>query len=110
MSGYYIGKWAVQGGQRYVIENVRQGLDEPGEWYWDSAAAEVQLLPPASHQPGTELFAVAPRLSQLIELESVSHFSLFDVELRHTVLGERVDEYYVGDAAIVATNVTDILL
>jgi hypothetical protein len=31
--------------QRYFIENLREGLDAPGEWYLDRAAGELSYIP-----------------------------------------------------------------
>lgn len=38
-----LGRWERQ--QRYYVENVFEGLDEPGEWYLDLAAARLYYYP-----------------------------------------------------------------
>ncbi len=43
-----VGQWARQGGQRFLLENVREGMSEPGDWYWDDSKDEVLLIPPVA--------------------------------------------------------------
>eukprot|EP01048_Picozoa_sp_COSAG05_P008722 COSAG05_NODE_679_length_7979_cov_22.454442_10_plen_646_part_00 len=40
-----VGQWAKQGGQRFLLENVKEGMSEPGDWYWDDGKGEVLLIP-----------------------------------------------------------------
>lgn len=46
-------------GGGYYIDNHREALDAPGEWFWDRAAGELLLYPPAEVDPGSMLVEVA---------------------------------------------------
>ena len=57
--------WPFWPNQRYYVENVREALDAPGEWYLDRAAGLVYYRP----RPDEKLkraTAIAPRLAQLV--------------------------------------------
>ena len=41
-----IGHWPnnnSEGGGRYFVENIREGLDQPNEWYFDAASNTLLL-------------------------------------------------------------------
>ncbi len=62
-SNWPMGWWERE--QRYHIENYREALDRPGEWYLDRAAKCVYYYP----REGEELrqvAVIAPRLRQLV--------------------------------------------
>lgn len=50
---------------RYLVENVKEALDEPGEWYLDSSSGELTYLPRAGETPENTT-AIAPRLEHLL--------------------------------------------
>ena len=53
---------------RYYVENARELLDAPGEWYLDRKAGRLFYLP----RPGesiTKFRSIAPVLSHLLRLE-----------------------------------------
>lgn len=52
-------------GDRYFVENVRDLLDAPGEWYLDRAAGRLSLLPPEGFSERSEV--MAPTVQRLIE-------------------------------------------
>jgi hypothetical protein len=60
--------WAsLPKGHRFVVENVREALKHPGEWYLDRTSGVLTYLPMPGEDPlRTEV--VAPRLERLIEL------------------------------------------
>ena len=41
----------TEDGARYIVENVYEGLDQPGEWYLDRKTGRLTYLP----KPGEEL-------------------------------------------------------
>lgn len=51
-------------GKPFVVENVREALDAPGEWYLDRPSGELTYIPkPGEHPSNTKVVApVAPQL------------------------------------------------
>lgn len=71
---------------RYVLENYRAALDEPGEWYFDQAAKEILYLP----RPGEDVktaVAEVPVLSQLVEIAGRRDARVTDVSFRGVSFG-----------------------
>jgi hypothetical protein len=58
----------LEAGDRYWVENVREFLTEPGEFYVDPREKAVFLIPPAGVDP-SRAQVVAPRLAQVLRLE-----------------------------------------
>ncbi|MFH1265857.1 MAG: right-handed parallel beta-helix repeat-containing protein [Planctomycetota bacterium] len=53
--------------QRYYVENVREALDAPGEWYLDRSTGTLYYYP----MPGEDMAkaeVIAPRLTRLVDL------------------------------------------
>jgi hypothetical protein len=58
---------ALPKGNRYLLENVKEALSVPGEWYLDRPTGELTYLPlPGERIDHTHI--VAPRLDHLVEL------------------------------------------
>ena len=55
-----------QGPNRYYIENIFEGLDQPGEWYLDSRTGKLYYWPTDNIK---NLQIIAPVLNQLIRFE-----------------------------------------
>ncbi len=56
----------IERGNRYYLRNVRQALDQPGEFYCDDRAGELSYIPKS---PGFEAQGVvAPLLDRIIEV------------------------------------------
>lgn len=67
---------AIQPGDRFFIESLREELDAPGEWYWDMAAARLHLQPPAGMASG-DLAVLVPQGRALVSFSnSVEHVHL----------------------------------
>lgn len=62
-SGWPMGWWESQ--QRYHLENLREALDAPGEWYLDPKTGILTWWPPQGIDPN-KVQVVAPRLRQLV--------------------------------------------
>jgi hypothetical protein len=62
------GYWRHAGGrQRYYVENVREALDAPGEWYLDRRSGDLFYYPlPGEDMASVEI--VAPRTDRLLEI------------------------------------------
>ncbi len=54
--------------QRYYVENVFEGLDQPGEWYLDTPEKRVYYLPRTGEDPNA-CEIMAPQTVQLLRLE-----------------------------------------
>lgn len=82
--------FALPKGNRYLVENVREALDRPGEWYLDRKSGELTYLPRSGEDPiKTEV--IAPRLERLVEMRGnpakhkwVSHIVFRDLTFVHT--------------------------
>jgi len=54
-------------GHRYFVENVREALTLPGQWYLDRASGRLSYLPRPGESPDRTM-VVAPRLNHLLLL------------------------------------------
>jgi parallel beta-helix repeat protein len=53
---------------RYYVQNVREALDTPGQWYLDRRRGTLYYLPPPGEDP-RRACVVAPRLAQAVRFE-----------------------------------------
>src|SRR5262249_32965959 len=62
-------------GHRYLVENVKEALSEPGEWYLDRSTSPWQLtyLPKQSAEDPNRDIVIAPQQPQLIVAENLSY-------------------------------------
>ena len=103
-----IGQFSKLCGTRYIIENVKEGLDSNGEWFWDDADNTLTVVTDADP---SDFAVVAPQLPNLIHMYGSANVSIFDVQLRHTNDGsKRTDTYYSSDAAITIDHSSGIIL
>ena len=58
---------ALDKGHRYLVENVREALSEPGQWYLDRPAGTLIYIPRPNQKP-SDTIVIAPRLEQLVNL------------------------------------------
>ncbi len=56
----------LEGGNRYYVDNVLEGLDQPGEWYLDRHTGELYYWPPSDLEKA-ELRA--PVLNEIVRFE-----------------------------------------
>ena len=56
-------------GRRYRVENVREALTEPGQWYLDRTTGELTYIPMPGETP-QKTIVIAPRIDVLVKLES----------------------------------------
>lgn len=65
---FRIGHWYKDERNPYYVENVREALGQPGEWYLDRSSGQLTYLPmPGETLENTTL--VAPRLEKLVVLQ-----------------------------------------
>lgn len=83
---YYV---AHAKGNRYRVVNVKEALDEPGEWYLDRPTGELTYIPRPGETPD-EAIVVAPRVGQLVLLDGdvanhhwVQHIQLKGLTFAH---------------------------
>ncbi len=53
---------------RYYIENVKELLDAPGEWYFDRKRKEISYIPSPEMNNPEQLNFIVPTLNQLVEV------------------------------------------
>ncbi len=75
-------------GNRFFIENAREELDAPGEWYYDARSQQLYFQPPDDAAPAGNVSV--PRLATLITLQGDAAGGRFVSHLRlsHLRLGE----------------------
>ncbi len=56
---------ALHTGDRYFVENIRELVDAPGEWYLDRQAGMLYLMPPAGFTAQSEV--MAPTVERIVE-------------------------------------------
>lgn len=107
-----IGQYPTQGGRRIVVENLREGLDTPGEWYWDAASGGnltyLLTADEAARVQGGEavddvLQAVVPQIDAAVEFEGAAHVTLSRLSVQHARDGGAVNRersYYVETGAV----------
>lgn len=107
----FAGKGASQdarAGNRYFIENVREALDAPGEWFLDKAKSEVLYIPDRTDFSGTASPpAVAARLDHLVRCAGDRAAGKFVEHVRFTgfhftdTTHNLHQEYYTPDDACI---------
>ena len=77
-------------GNRYRVENVKEALSEPGEFYLDRPTGELTYIPLAGEKPESTV-VVAPRIEQLVFFRGdvpsrkwVEHVQLKGLTLAHS--------------------------
>ncbi|NCO93486.1 MAG: right-handed parallel beta-helix repeat-containing protein [Armatimonadetes bacterium] len=79
-TGWPVGWW--EGNERYHLENYREALDQPGEWYLERKTGTLYYWP----LPGedmTKAQVVAPRLTRLVEIQGEAELGL---QIAHLLL------------------------
>ncbi|MGZ4962841.1 MAG: right-handed parallel beta-helix repeat-containing protein [Limisphaerales bacterium] len=66
---------------RYFIENARDALDKPGEWFFDAKSGEVLYWTEADEDMAKARVTV-PHLSDLVVLNGTSNAPVVDIALR----------------------------
>jgi len=81
---------ALPKGFRFLVDNVAEALERPGEWYLDKPTRTLTYLPVAGEDPNTTE-VIAPALDQLLRVEGnaaagqpVAHVRLAGLTFAHT--------------------------
>jgi hypothetical protein len=64
---HYFGWGGVHGMNRYYVENVREGLAAPGDWYLDSRSGELYYWP---EEDLAKADVVAPRMGEVLHFQA----------------------------------------
>jgi len=59
-------------GHKYLVENVKEDLSKPGQWYLDQPNDQILYIASPGENPNSESF-VAPQLEQLIVANGLSY-------------------------------------
>jgi len=77
-------------GHRFRVVNVREALDEPGQWYLDRPTGKLTYIPMPGERP-EETVVIAPRLEHVLILTGdgpkqqwVEHVQFWGLTLAHT--------------------------
>ncbi len=108
-------------GNRFFVENVREALDEPGQWYLDRPTGLLTYLPKRGERPD-QAIVIAPRLEQLVAFfgdvkgrKWVHHLEFRGITFAHSnwVLppgGQALPQAEIGlDAAISAVGTREVV-
>ena len=83
---YPIGHWPnhdSESGGRYYIDNTFEGLDSPGEWYYDESNRKVLYWPLSGEDvPGLDF--VAARLTQIVDAFGVKNTHMTDMAIQYS--------------------------
>ncbi len=82
-TGYTDGWASMAKGHRYLLENVREALAEPGQWYLDRKSGLLTVIPKAG-ETAAKAVVVAPRLEKLLTVRGCRHLRFEGIGLAHT--------------------------
>ncbi len=91
-------------GWRYIVENVAEALDQPGEWYLDKPTGTLTYIPrPGEDSARTEV--VAPRSERLVRIAGepekgrfVTHLEFSGLTFAHSAWAMKPEGYSYGQA------------
>ncbi len=100
----------VFAGNRYWIENVREELDSPGEWYLDKEKGDLYYWPSDKAFPNVTV--TAPAMDRLIVIAGTverpaRHLTIRGFTIRDVDFGDQQDVYYPAHAAIHLREASD---
>jgi len=79
---------AAPAGTRFIVENVLEELDQPGEWCLDSEEGRLYFWPPTDSIQSAEV--VVPWLDCLVALRDVSHVTISGLTFTETIGGDNL--------------------
>jgi hypothetical protein len=105
------GQFSSLSGRRYLLENVYEALDAPGEWYYNRVTGELSIAPLPGDPPAAAFAADIPVLDTLVRVaDGASGVTLSNLGLRHTHPGPhgRLTAFSEYAAVQFGPNVTDV--
>ncbi len=80
----------LQAGRRYIVDNVKEALSQPGEWYLDVKSGRLTYIPKRGEDPA-KAEVIAPRLEKLLEIKGdagnhrwVEHLTFRNLTFAHS--------------------------
>lgn len=70
-------------GHRYLLENVREALNQPGEWYFDKPNNQILYIAAQGENPNMETF-MAPQLTQLVDANGLNYVTFHGLTFSNT--------------------------
>ncbi len=94
----------LRAGGRYLVENVAEALDQPGEWYLDKPTGTLTYIPRPGEDPArTEV--IAPRSEHLLRIVGepeksrfVTHLEFSGLTFAHSAWAMKPEGYSYGQA------------
>jgi hypothetical protein len=106
---------------RYLVDNVREALRDPGQWYLDRPVGLLTYIPKVGEQPD-QAVVIAPRLEQVLVLQGdlarkiwVQHIQFRGLTFAHTnwnlpITGQDFAQAEIGlNAAIEVVGSRDVV-
>ena len=72
-SHYPVGEFSGPSGHRYIVENVAEELDAPGEWFYDKTKRTILFFPPSNLTLNRSTEFVVPNLQNILSLTNVEN-------------------------------------
>lgn len=103
---WHSGIAALNPRKRYIVENVREALDAPGQWYLDRNTGELTYIPLEGETPDNTQ-VIAPRARQLVTFTGdpeiglpAGHIELRGLTFEHTLATVPDEGYCVAQAEV----------
>ena len=71
-----VGFFGLEKGTRFICENVKEALDDPGQWYLDKPTGVLTYIPLPGEDPARTA-VVAPRLKRLVKFTGQAPLGLW---------------------------------
>lgn len=95
-------------GQRYVVTNVKEGLDSPGEWYFDSIRRTLSYYPEKGESP-VEATVIVPKLTMVVSLQNTTNLRFEGLSVQFAAARNR-QSYRAASHAFEITDSNNIVL
>lgn len=86
-------------GHRYLVENVREALSQPGEWYLERSDGRLTYLAEPGEDPATAV-VIAPQLAGLISARGLSDVTFKGLTFSYTNWTVPADGYRSSDGEL----------
>ena len=104
-----VGQFEKPSGHRYIVENVAEELDAPGEWFYDKTKRTILFFPPSNLTLNSSTEFVVPNLQNILSLTNVENVFFHGLSFQFS--GEGGDDrqaYHTTSAAVQITNSSHI--